>query len=121
MTITKNTLLAVVSSVTAFSGWAQDNTTATSGDNLVVTANRFPQPVSSVLASTSIVTKDDIDRWQSKNLLEVMRRLPGVDIAQTGVGTKRLFVCQRFRGAPYFSAHRWCPNRETWYYRRGGF
>ncbi|EPF6563386.1 MULTISPECIES: TonB-dependent vitamin B12 receptor BtuB [Serratia] len=84
MTITKNTLLAVVSSVTAFSGWAQDNTTATSGDNLVVTANRFPQPVSSVLASTSIVTKDDIDRWQSKNLLEVMRRLPGVDIAQTG-------------------------------------
>ncbi|KLX21950.1 hypothetical protein SK68_00291 [Serratia marcescens] len=75
MTITKNTLLAVVSSVTAFSGWAQDNTTATSGDNLVVTANRFPQPVSSVLASTSIVTKDDIDRWQSKNLLEVMRRL----------------------------------------------
>ncbi|MGQ5800783.1 TonB-dependent vitamin B12 receptor BtuB [Serratia sp. IR-2025] len=84
MTITKNTLLAVVSSVTAFSGWAQDNTTATSGDNLVVTANRFPQPVSSVLASTSIVTKDDIDRWQSKNILEVMRRLPGVDIAQTG-------------------------------------
>ncbi|HGE8303672.1 TPA: TonB-dependent vitamin B12 receptor BtuB [Serratia marcescens] len=84
MTITKNTLLAVVSSVTAFSGWAQDNTTATNGDNLVVTANRFPQPVSSVLASTSIVTKDDIDRWQSKNLLEVMRRLPGVDIAQTG-------------------------------------
>lgn len=84
MTITKNTLLAVVSSVTAFSGWAQDNTTANNGDNLVVTANRFPQPVSSVLASTSIVTKDDIDRWQSKNLLEVMRRLPGVDIAQTG-------------------------------------
>lgn len=63
----KNTLLAVVSSVTAFSGWAQDNTTATSGDNPVVTANRFPQPVSSVLASTSIVTKDDIDRWRSKS------------------------------------------------------
>lgn len=43
MTITKNTLLAVVSSITAFSGWAQDNTTANNSDNLVVTANRFPQ------------------------------------------------------------------------------
>ena len=80
----KNTLLAVVSSVTAFSGWAQDNTTATSGDNLVVTANRFPQPVSSVLAPTSIVTRNDIDRWQAKSLTDVMRRLPGVDIDQNG-------------------------------------
>ena len=60
MTITKNTLLAVVSSVTAFSGWAQDNTTATNGDNLVVTANRFPQPVSSVLAPTTIVTRNAV-------------------------------------------------------------
>lgn len=84
MTITKNTLLAVVSSVTAFSGWAQDNTTATNGDNLVVTANRFPQPVSSVLAPTSIVTRNDIDRWQAKSLTDVMRRLPGVDIGQNG-------------------------------------
>jgi vitamin B12 transporter len=31
-----------------------------------------------------IVTRDDIDRWQSKNILEAMRRLPGVDIAQNG-------------------------------------
>ena len=74
----------MVSSVTAFSGWAQDNTTATSGDNLVVTANRFPQPVSSVLAPTSIVTRNDIDRWQAKSLTDVMRRLPGVDIDQNG-------------------------------------
>ncbi|HGC5852261.1 MULTISPECIES: TonB-dependent vitamin B12 receptor BtuB [Serratia] len=84
MTITKNTLLAVVSSVTAFSGWAQDNTTAKNGDNLVVTANRFPQPVSSVLAPTSIVTRNDIDRWQAKSLTDVMRRLPGVDVGQNG-------------------------------------
>ncbi|KYQ98647.1 vitamin B12/cobalamin outer membrane transporter [Serratia plymuthica] len=84
MTITKNTLLAVVSSITAFSGWAQDNTTANNSDNLVVTANRFPQPVSSVLAPTSVVTRDDIDRWQAKSLTDVMRRLPGVDIAQNG-------------------------------------
>lgn len=84
MTMIKNTLLSVVTSVTAFSGWAQDNTTTNHSDKLVVTANRFPQPVSSVLAPTSVVTRTDIDRWQAKSLTDVMRRLPGVDIAQNG-------------------------------------
>lgn len=67
-------------SVTAFSGWAQDS----NSDTLVVTANRFQQPVNTVLAPTDIVTRDDIDRWQSKDLNDVMRRLPGVDIARNG-------------------------------------
>jgi vitamin B12 transporter len=84
MTIKKHVLLTVLS-VTAFSGWAQDSTSSSdNSDNLVVTANRFPQPVSTVLAPMDIVTRDDIDRWQSKNILEAMRRLPGVDIAQNG-------------------------------------
>lgn len=62
-----------------FSGWAQgsDNTQQNSNDAMVVTANRFPQPISSVLAPTTVVTRDDIDRWQSKSLTDVMRRLPG--------------------------------------------
>lgn len=84
MTKIKNALLAVASSVTAISGWAQDNTIINNSDNLVVSANRFSQPVSSVLAPTSVVTRNDIDRWQAKSLTDVMRRLPGVDIAQYG-------------------------------------
>ena len=28
--------------------------------------------------------REDIDRWQAKDLNDVMRRLPGVDIAQNG-------------------------------------
>ncbi len=48
------------------------------------TANRFEQPAKTVLAPTSVVTRDDIDRWQATSLLDVMRRLPGVDIAQSG-------------------------------------
>lgn len=83
MTIKKHVLLTALS-VTAFSGWAQDSTSTNSGDDLVVTANRFPQPVSSVLAPTDIVTRADIDRWQSKSVADVLRRLPGVDIAQNG-------------------------------------
>ncbi|KFK91990.1 MULTISPECIES: TonB-dependent vitamin B12 receptor BtuB [unclassified Serratia (in: enterobacteria)] len=83
MTMIKNTLLAVCS-VTAVSGWAQDSTTVDNSDTLVVSANRFPQPVSSVLAPTSVVTRNDIERWQAKSMVDVMRRLPGVDIAQNG-------------------------------------
>ena len=83
MTIKKYTLLTTLS-VTAFSGWAQDNIATASKDEMVVTASRFPQPKSSILAPVDIVTRNDIDRWQSTNLNDVMRRLPGVNIAQTG-------------------------------------
>lgn len=76
----KKTSLLTALSVTAFSGWAQDG----SPDTLVVTANRFQQPVNTVLAPTDVVTREDIQRWQSKDLNDVMRRLPGVDIAQYG-------------------------------------
>lgn len=84
MTIKKHALLTVLS-VTAFSGWAQDSHSSTdNSDQLVVTANRFPQPVSTVLAPTTVVTRQQIDLWQSKSLIDVMRRLPGVDVAQNG-------------------------------------
>lgn len=76
----KKASLMTALSVTAFSGWAQDS----NSDTLVVTANRFQQPVNTVLAPTDIVTRDDIDRWQSKDLNDVMRRLPGVDISRNG-------------------------------------
>lgn len=83
MITTKNTLLAF--SATAISLWAQNGFAQDSNqETQVVTANRFAQPVSSVLAPTTVVTKEQIDRWQSKTLTDVMRRLPGVDIAQNG-------------------------------------
>ncbi|MBN3135551.1 TonB-dependent vitamin B12 receptor BtuB [Pectobacterium punjabense] len=87
--IKKISLLTALS-VTAFSGWAQENSSSLNSssekktDDMVVTANRFAQPVSSVLAANSIVTRADIDRWQAKSLNDVMRRLPGVDIAENG-------------------------------------
>ena len=76
----KKASLMTALSVTAFSGWAQDS----NSDTLVVTANRFQQPVNTVLAPMDVVTREDIERWQSKDLNDVMRRLPGVDIAQNG-------------------------------------
>ena len=76
----KKSLLLTALSVAASSGWAQD----ASPDTLVVTANRFQQPLSAVLAPITVVTRQDIDRWQSTSVNDVLRRLPGVDIAQSG-------------------------------------
>lgn len=81
MTIMKKTPLALA--VAAVSLWAQSSAAA-NNDDVVVTANRFAQPVSSVLAPTTIVTREDIDRWQANSLIDVMRRLPGVNMAVNG-------------------------------------
>lgn len=53
-------------------------------DEVVVSANRFEQPISSILAPVTVVTREDIDHWQSNTVIDVLRRLPGVDIAQNG-------------------------------------
>lgn len=76
----KKASLLTAFSVTAFSAWAQD----TSPDTLVVTANRFQEPLSAVLAPVTVVTREDIDRWQVSSVNDVLRRLPGVAIAQNG-------------------------------------
>ncbi|MBK0093811.1 TonB-dependent vitamin B12 receptor BtuB [Erwinia sp. S59] len=81
MNKSKTTLCAF--SATALSLWAAYGY-AQDDDTQIVTANRFAQPVSSVLAPTTVVTREEIDRWQAKSLTDVMRRLPGVDIAQNG-------------------------------------
>ncbi|EPO5265998.1 TonB-dependent vitamin B12 receptor BtuB [Providencia rettgeri] len=53
-------------------------------DQVVVSANRFEQPISSILAPVTVVTREDIYHWQSNTVIDVLRRLPGVDIAQNG-------------------------------------
>ncbi|MBK4716719.1 MULTISPECIES: TonB-dependent vitamin B12 receptor BtuB [Tenebrionibacter/Tenebrionicola group] len=75
----KKVSLLTALSVTAFSGWTQDSV-----DSVVVTANRFQQPVNTVLAPVSVVTRQDIERWQSTSVIDVIRRLPGVNVSQNG-------------------------------------
>lgn len=55
-----------------------------SADAMVVSANRFEQPISSILAPVTVVTREDIDHWRSNTVIDVLRRLPGVDVAQNG-------------------------------------
>ncbi|WP_340613745.1 TonB-dependent vitamin B12 receptor BtuB [Xenorhabdus thailandensis] len=81
--VNKKQIPLYVAYVAIFFGW-NHLAIADNQDTLVVTAHRFKQPISSVLAPTTVVTREDIDRWQSSSLVDVLRRLPSIDIAQNG-------------------------------------
>ena len=81
----KKTLLAVALAPLYLQSYAF--AAATSPDEvMVVTANRFEQPVKNVIAPVSVVTKEEIDAIQAKSLAEVLRRLPGVQVVSAGYG-----------------------------------
>lgn len=72
-----------------FSGFTADTRNpASSGnatlDNIVVTATRTPQALSNTLAPTTVIERADIERLQVRSVSELLRRTPGVDIANSG-------------------------------------
>nr|WP_228001105.1 TonB-dependent vitamin B12 receptor BtuB [Morganella morganii] len=67
-----------------FSALSFNASANTNDDQIIVSANRFQQPVSSVLAPVTVVTREEIDKWQSNSVVDILRRLPGVDVTQSG-------------------------------------
>ncbi|NVC64486.1 TonB-dependent receptor [Vibrio sp. 05-20-BW147] len=53
-------------------------------DTVVVTANRFEQPLAEVIASTTVISKQEIEETQAKSLLDVLKRVPGIEVSQSG-------------------------------------
>ncbi|WP_391088551.1 TonB-dependent receptor domain-containing protein [Vibrio sp. NH-UV-68] len=53
-------------------------------ETIVVTANRFEQPLQDVIASTTIISKQEIDAIQAKSLVDIFKRIPGIEVSQTG-------------------------------------
>lgn len=53
-------------------------------DNVVVTANRTPQALSSVLADISVVDRNDIERSGVTGVADLLARLPGVEFTRNG-------------------------------------
>lgn len=61
--------------------FAQD---ATELPRTVVTPSRTAQPITEALPATSIITREDIDRWQSVDLVSILGRETGVQFAVPG-------------------------------------
>lgn len=53
-------------------------------ENVVVSANRLPTPVSDVASSVTVITAADIERRQDRSLTDVLRQVPGLNIVQSG-------------------------------------
>ncbi|PSW13133.1 TonB-dependent receptor [Photobacterium sanctipauli] len=81
----KKTLLAVVLAQVCLPSVVLADQSSTD-EVMVVTANRFEQPIKNVIAPVSVVTKEEIDAIQAKSLAEVLRRLPGVQVVSGGYG-----------------------------------
>lgn len=59
---------------------ANDNSTAP----IVVTATRTAETADETLASVTVITREDIERQQALSVQDVLRGVPGVDIANNG-------------------------------------
>lgn len=77
----KKTLLAT--SIAALS-LTQTIAFADESQVMVVTAARAAQTIDDTLASVSVITKEDIDKYQYKTIAEAISALPGVVISNSG-------------------------------------
>lgn len=57
---------------------------ASASDTVVITANRLPQPLSSVLADVSVIERAQIERSGAVGVADLLARLPGVELARNG-------------------------------------
>ncbi len=51
---------------------------------IIVTANREAQPADEPLAATTVITREDIERTQPQNMLDLLRTQAGVDVSSNG-------------------------------------
>ncbi len=75
--------LVLVVSCLAGSARTQPATMSTSAD-VVVTAESRPVPIESVGQAVTVIDRKEIERRRQSSVLELLRSVPGVDIAQGG-------------------------------------
>ena len=81
-TSTSKTVLATAIFLSLSNGaQAQDATTL---DAIQVTANRYPEAVAETLASVTIITREDIERSQAADVIDLLGRQAGIDYSRTG-------------------------------------
>lgn len=74
---------------------AADGVTGVQLDQIQVTATRTPQRQSKTLAPTTVITRDDIERLQPRSTTELLRRSPGVTVANQGGPGKLTSISMR--------------------------
>lgn len=78
------TAFAQTTGVQATDAHATDAIAPTTLDRIVVTATRSAQTIDATLASVTVLTRADIERSQAPDLINLLARQSGVDVARTG-------------------------------------
>ena len=88
---------------------------------IIVTASKVPETVESTPASVSVITKKEIDKQAARDVADVLREVPGLDVSRTGSFGKETSVFMRGASSkqtlvlwngveindPYFSGYNW--------------
>ncbi len=53
-------------------------------ETFVITANRFEQPIENIIAPIEVITQEEIQAIGARNLTQVLKRLPSIQIANQG-------------------------------------
>lgn len=59
---------------------------------VVVTASKMEEHVDKTVATTTVITQDDIAHIGARNLLDVLRLVPGIGITQSKIGVREIEV-----------------------------
>jgi len=90
-------------------------------DRMVVTASAVPETIESTPATVTVITKDDIDKREARDVAQVLREVPGISVSRTGSLGKTTSIFTRggsskqtlvlWNGVeindPYFSGYNW--------------
>ena len=82
--LAKTLLLVVVPACCAGVARAQLGPGALTLDSLVITAARWPQAPSELIADVTVVGREEIARAGAQSLAELLQRMPGVEIVMNG-------------------------------------
>ena len=81
---------------------AADTTdSATTLDEVVVTADRKARSIDETLAPVTVITRKDIEKYQAQSLPEVLQRVPGVSLTNDGGMGKNTSVALRGTNASH--------------------
>lgn len=59
---------------------------------VVITASKMEEHVDKTIATTTVITQDDIAHIGARNLIDVLRLVPGIGITQTQIGIREIEV-----------------------------
>lgn len=75
--------------------WAGSNFPVHQKDPITVTATRTAQTADASLASTTVITREDIERQQARSIHDLLRGAPGINIVNNGGPGKSTFMQMR--------------------------